>query len=88
MNILKTIKTGFMAAALTAATVSVASADIIWDQSPDTTGASITSPNYTNISLGQNFAEHVTFASDGSLTGMDIYIGRTAVPNNDVVIKI
>jgi hypothetical protein len=52
-----------------------AHATIIWDYSPDTTGATNvpSSGSLSNLATGQNFFERVLFTSDVSLTGMAIY---------------
>jgi hypothetical protein len=54
-----------------------AHAGLIWDYSPDTTGAAINRPGtvsaWVNQSAGQNFAERVTFGADTTVTGMAVY---------------
>jgi len=47
-------------------------ATVLWDYSPETTGATGTI-NWNNESLRQNFAESILFDTDVILTGMDIY---------------
>ncbi len=53
---------------------SASHAAILLDRSPATTGATILSDNLDNRSVSQNFAEDIEFATDVSLTGMDIYM--------------
>lgn len=54
-----------------------AHAAIIWDYSPDTTGATDNIPGsgstWANFATGLNFFESIFFAADVSLTGMAIY---------------
>ena len=45
----------------------------IWDYSPETTGALLSSWSWNNESCCQNFAEQVNFSDPVRLTGMDIY---------------
>lgn len=58
-----------------------AQAAVIWDYSPDTTGATVNQPGlnstWQNIAAGQNFAEHVLFGSNQTVTGMAIYSQET-----------
>jgi len=51
-----------------------ANAAIIWDYSPDTTGATY-GGDWVNQSHWQNFAEKVNFSSNTTVGGMDIYSG-------------
>ena len=58
-------------------------ANIILDHSPATTGADVTpdafygpGSTWSNSADGQNFADHVQFASDTLVAGMDIYTLR------------
>jgi hypothetical protein len=66
-------------------------AGIVWDYSPDTTGATINlfgpGDALNNYSAGQNFAERVSFASTTSVSGMAIYSysGYGAVGDSVVV---
>jgi PEP-CTERM motif len=53
-----------------------AAAGIVWDYSPANNGGSRGS-EYSNSTGGQNFAEIVIFATDMSLSGMDIYCGTS-----------
>jgi len=48
-------------------------AAIVWDWSPQATGGTVTSDNWSNESPGQHFAERVSFAAATSITGIDIY---------------
>src|SRR6185369_15079541 len=64
---------GVMTAVLSGGT---AYATVIWDYSPETTGATIVPGfpfDYSNDAVGQNFAEIVSFASGATVTGIDIY---------------
>jgi len=49
-----------------------ANAAVIWDYSPETTGASLSS-SWNNDSCCQNFGEQVSFSDPVRLDGMDIY---------------
>lgn len=65
-------------ASLTSATLLTApdpaTAAIVWDYSPATTGATVVPDfRFTNVSTGQNFAEQFLLGQDTTLTGMDIY---------------
>jgi hypothetical protein len=46
---------------------------IVWDYSPVATGGTITNDYWTNYLSGQHFAEKVSFASNTTIGGMDIY---------------
>jgi len=46
---------------------------VVWDWSPATTGATITSDGWTNQYPGQHFGEMVSFGADTTIDGMDIY---------------
>jgi len=72
MRIFTSFKQTLAIVAFSVVSISTASAGIIWDYSPDTTGGSGT-PNYSNNTAGQNFLELVSFANAGAITGMDIY---------------
>ncbi|NOZ65539.1 MAG: PEP-CTERM sorting domain-containing protein [Alphaproteobacteria bacterium] len=88
MKIISFVKQGIIAILLSVITISTASATIIWDYSPDTTGAN-GGATWLNFSSGQNFAELVTFATGGTITGMDIYSNKDRDKINDsVTIKI
>jgi hypothetical protein len=50
-----------------------ASASIIWDYSPGTTGAAIVESSWSNDSPQQNFGEIISFATGATVTGIDIY---------------
>ena len=47
---------------------------LVWDQSPDQIGGSLTSCCFTNETPGQNFADIVRFDTQVQLTGMDIFM--------------
>ena len=49
---------------------------VVWDQSPDAVGGSITSGYWSNSTSSQNFADIVNFANDIQITGMDIFTGN------------
>ncbi len=65
-------------------------AAIVWDNSPASTGATITpSPNlgrWTNSSSGQNLADQFLLGQDTDLTGMDIYTRFLGTPFNSPVV--
>ncbi|PHZ85968.1 PEP-CTERM sorting domain-containing protein [Paremcibacter congregatus] len=84
MNISKLVKTGLTVLAVSAISLSSALADVIWDYSPDTTNAE-GSPNWSNISNGQNFADRVSFTETGALTGMDLYSGEVSGALDQIV---
>jgi hypothetical protein len=46
---------------------------VILDDSPSTTGATISSNDWSNLLLTQSFAENINFASGATITGIDIY---------------
>lgn len=48
-------------------------AAVIWDYSPDFTGAAVVESSWSNSANSQNFAEVVSFANGASITGFDIY---------------
>lgn len=50
---------------------------VIWDQSPDTIGGTLTRDDWANGPTGQNFADPVMFVSETTVTGMDVYTGST-----------
>lgn len=54
-----------------------APAAIIWDYSPATTGAN-GNPGFINRAGDQNFLEHIQFAQDATITGMDIFSRSSA----------
>ncbi len=88
MRIITFFKKGIAALAFSIIALSTASATIIWDYSPDTTGSS-GGASWSNQASGQNFAELVTFATGGTITGMDIYSSENWGNLNDIVyIKI
>ncbi|MCK5425222.1 MAG: hypothetical protein KAI89_07605, partial [Emcibacter sp.] len=74
MKFFTSFKRSMMVIVFSIVSISTASANIIWDYSPDTTGASGPN-NYSNQSGAQNFLELVTFTSGGTITGMDIFSG-------------
>ena len=47
---------------------------VVWDQSPDGIGGSLTNGNWSNSAVGQNFTDIVSFGTDTLITGMDIYM--------------
>lgn len=49
-------------------------AGVIWDYSPVTTGAAVSSNFFSNNTANQNFAERIQFGSSTTVTGMDIYM--------------
>ena len=55
-----------------------ASAEIIWDYSPDATHASIEHAWYTNQAAYQHLAEKVVFSNNTAVGGMDIYSSTEA----------
>lgn len=72
MRIFTSFKQTLAAVAFSVVSISTASAGIIWDYSPNTTGGNGT-PNFSNRTAGQNFVELVSFTNAGAITGMDIY---------------
>ena len=56
----------------------IASAEILWDYSPDATGAGIVTPCYTNQVGGQQLAEKIIFSDKTTLSGMDIFSASVA----------
>lgn len=60
------------AAAALAACTSLASAAVIWDQSPFTLAGSSSGP-FSNDAAGQNFSDEVLFPNGASVTSMDIW---------------
>jgi MYXO-CTERM domain-containing protein len=65
---------------LIAASAEPVRAGIIWDYSPDTTGASVAGTTWANKASGQNFAERISFVNPVLVTGMDIYT-RANIPS-------
>ena len=56
----------------------IASAEILWDCSPDATGAGIVTPCYTNQVGSQQLAEKITFSDKATISGMDIFSATMA----------
>ena len=66
-----------------------ASADTLWDYSPDATGGTLVDGNWLNKSSWQNFVEMVTFSNDVTLTSMDIFSSSLyGTIGMDVLVKI
>lgn len=66
------IRTLISAAMLFVLTTTANAAPVVWDYSPDTTGASVVN-NWQNISNRQNFVERFELSADTVLSGMDIF---------------
>jgi hypothetical protein len=77
---------------LAAGAVAVAApsaAAVIVDYSPNTLGGPIENPGYANIGTWQNFVSQVTFGSNVTLTGMDVFSEAWGGSlNESVTIKI
>ena len=60
---------------------------IVWDWSPATTGATVTSDYWSNNFNGQHFADMVLFGSGMSVDGIDIYMSPN-YPSLSQTVKI
>ncbi len=68
------MKIAFLAFILAVLVTGAAEAStIVWDWSPQTTGGSVTSDNWSNDNPGQHFAEAVQFGYNVAVNGIDIY---------------
>ena len=76
----------FAAMALSLSLAGAASADVVFDQSPDVSGVS---PSFTasNIAQIQNFLLEFTLGSETELTGADIYSDCCAFSEQQVILK-
>lgn len=64
-------------------------AAVIWDYSPAASPGATLTGEWANSSMGQNFAERVSFAAGASVTGIDIYsAGLFGDVGSPVVIRI
>ena len=63
-------------------------ASIIWDYSPGTTGGTVTSDYWSNNYNSQSFAEAVSFTSNTTVGGIDIYSGRFNNLGDSVTVRL
>lgn len=88
MNI-KPLASALAAASIIATSSDARAADLVWDWSPVTTGATATTAGYSNRLDFQHFAERVSFVDSLKIVGMDIYADdRWAHIGTSVLISI
>ncbi|WP_295953863.1 hypothetical protein [Rhodoferax sp.] len=66
-----------LAAVATLAFSTVASASVVLDWNPVTTGGTVTNDTFSNYRPGQYFAESVQFGSAQAINGIDIFSAST-----------